>query len=101
MGTCQSPIWDAERGRLLLGRDRLGIKPLFYAGVSDTVVFASELKAVLAHPDVRREIDPQALDLYQRASEQAASEESKVTLMQIANEERAHLEQLGKLFEKL
>ena len=46
-------------------------------------------------------IEAQALDLYQRASEQAASEESKVALMQIANEERAHLEQLGKLFEKI
>ena len=46
-------------------------------------------------------IEAQALDLYQRASEQAASEESRVALMQIANEERAHLEQLAKLFEKL
>ena len=46
-------------------------------------------------------IEAQALDLYQRASERAGSEESKDTLMQIANEERAHLEQLGKLFEKL
>jgi rubrerythrin len=45
-------------------------------------------------------IEAQALDLYQRASEQAASEESKGTLMQIANEERAHLAQLGKLFER-
>jgi sulfur-carrier protein adenylyltransferase/sulfurtransferase len=45
-------------------------------------------------------IEAQALDLYQRASEQAASEESRETLMQIANEERAHLAQLGKLFER-
>ena len=46
-------------------------------------------------------IEAQALDLYQRASEKAASEQSKDALMQIANEERAHLEQLGKLFEEL
>jgi rubrerythrin len=45
-------------------------------------------------------IEAQALDLYQRASERAASEESRGTLMQIANEERAHLAQLGKLFER-
>jgi rubrerythrin len=46
-------------------------------------------------------IEAQALDLYQRASEKAASAESKGVLMQIANEERAHLEQLGRLFEEL
>jgi sulfur-carrier protein adenylyltransferase/sulfurtransferase len=45
-------------------------------------------------------IEAQALDLYQRASDTAASEESKGVLMQIANEEHAHLEQLGKLFER-
>ena len=46
-------------------------------------------------------IEAQALDLYQRASERAATEESRGALMQIANEERTHLQQLGKLFEKL
>lgn len=45
-------------------------------------------------------IEAQALDLYQRAAERAAAAESKNVLMQIANEERAHLEQLGALFEK-
>jgi sulfur-carrier protein adenylyltransferase/sulfurtransferase len=45
-------------------------------------------------------IEAQALDLYQRASEKAASEESRAALVQIASEERAHLEQLGKLFER-
>jgi len=42
-------------------------------------------------------IEAQALDLYQRASEKAASEESRTALMQIASEERAHIKQLGKL----
>ena len=46
-------------------------------------------------------IEAQALDLYQRAAEHAESEESKHVLRQIANEENAHLEQLGKLFETL
>lgn len=46
-------------------------------------------------------IEAQALDLYQRASEKSASAESRDMLVQIANEERAHLEQLGKLFERL
>ncbi len=51
---------DGER--TLLGRDRLGVKPLFYALVGDEIVFASELKAVLAHPDVSTALDEQALD---------------------------------------
>jgi asparagine synthase (glutamine-hydrolysing) len=52
-------------GRLLLARDRLGIKPLFYAHLPDgTLVFASELSAILKHPSVSREIDPLAVDAY-------------------------------------
>ncbi len=46
-------------------------------------------------------IEAQALDLYQRAAEQAENEDSRLVLTQIANEENAHLEQLGKLFETL
>lgn len=46
-------------------------------------------------------IEAQALDLYQRASERADTEQSRGALMQIANEERSHLQQLGRLFEKL
>ena len=57
-------IWDRTRRRLLLARDRLGIKPLYYHVGSDFVVFASEIKALLAHPRVPREIDLEGLDLY-------------------------------------
>ena len=58
-------VWDRARGRVLLGRDRLGIKPLYYTRLEDkTLVFGSELKAVIAHPKVRRRLDPEALDLY-------------------------------------
>ncbi|WP_337176110.1 asparagine synthase (glutamine-hydrolyzing) [Paludisphaera sp.] len=57
-------VWDAPRRTLLLGRDRLGQKPLLYREHAGRLVFASELKALLALPeaDVPREIDPTALD---------------------------------------
>jgi asparagine synthase (glutamine-hydrolysing) len=55
-------IWDVRRRRLLLARDRLGIKPLYYLLDGDSLMFGSELKALLAHPRMRREIDPVALD---------------------------------------
>ena len=46
-------------------------------------------------------IEAQALDLYQRAAERAGTDAARTALMQIANEERSHLEQLARLFEKL
>jgi asparagine synthase (glutamine-hydrolysing) len=55
-------IWDSRARRLLLARDRLGIKPLYYYATSEILVFGSELKALLAHPEVPREIDHVALD---------------------------------------
>ncbi|MFP4322243.1 MAG: asparagine synthase (glutamine-hydrolyzing) [Anaerolineales bacterium] len=57
-------IWDAHQERLWLVRDRLGIKPLFYAQFGQTLLFGSEIKAILAHPAAQREIDTNALDLY-------------------------------------
>ena len=57
-------IWDANKQQLLLARDRLGIKPLYTAQVRDTFVFASELKAILQHPDVPRNVDPVAISEY-------------------------------------
>lgn len=57
-------IWDTEDRTLFLARDRLGIKPLFYAEAKDQFLFASELKAILSHGSVRRELDPEALDHY-------------------------------------
>lgn len=55
-------IWDRSRCRLLLARDRLGIKPLYYWATDEQIIFGSELKALLAHPTVPRQIDPIALD---------------------------------------
>ena len=55
-------IWDERRRRLLLSRDRLGIKPLYYWSGEGSLVFGSEAKAVVAHPDVPPDIDAVALD---------------------------------------
>ncbi len=57
-------VWDAGRGRLLLGRDRAGEKPLFYWTSGDELAFASELRALLEHPRVPRLLDPVALRRY-------------------------------------
>ena len=58
-------LWDRGRGALFLARDRLGIKPLHYALVNGrTLLFGSELKALLLHPDLSRALDPQAVEEY-------------------------------------
>lgn len=55
-------LWDREKRELLLARDRMGIKPLYYYQLDDgSLVFASEIKALLEHPGVVREPDFQAL----------------------------------------
>ncbi|RWZ55179.1 asparagine synthase (glutamine-hydrolyzing) [Halobacillus fulvus] len=51
-------IWEQKKERLFLARDRLGVKPLFYKQHSDHVLFASEIKAILAHPGVEPELSP-------------------------------------------
>src|SRR5215204_5250104 len=45
-------VWDARRGRLFLARDRLGIKPLYYGLIDGRLIFGSEIKSVLQHPQV-------------------------------------------------
>src|SRR6266852_8729140 len=57
-------LLDVRRRTLLLARDRVGIKPLHYAVDGDRLVFASELKALLRDPALRRGVDPVALDEY-------------------------------------
>jgi asparagine synthase (glutamine-hydrolysing) len=55
-------IWDETEQTLLLARDRLGVKPLYYAMSNGTLVFASELKALLVHPGVSRTMDWEAFE---------------------------------------
>ena len=50
-------IWDEEKRALFIARDRIGVKPLFYAQVHDTFIFGSEIKTLLAHPLLEAEID--------------------------------------------
>lgn len=57
-------IWDGRRRRLMLGRDRLGKKPLYYWTDGRVLVFGSEIKAVLAHPAVPRRLDAGAIPAY-------------------------------------
>lgn len=55
-------IVDKKRKRFLLARDQFGICPLFYTILDDVIIFASEIKAILKHPSVRREVDLTGLD---------------------------------------
>ncbi len=56
-------IWNANTGELFLARDRFGIKPLYYTRLADgTFLFASEIKALLAHPHVPRRVHENAID---------------------------------------
>lgn len=55
-------IWNTRTRTLFLSRDRLGVRPLFYTHCGHHLLFASEMKALLAHPGVPREIDPLGLD---------------------------------------
>jgi len=57
-------VWDVPGRQLLLARDRVGKKPLFYALAAGQLIFASELQALIQHPEISREIDPAAIDDY-------------------------------------
>ena len=59
-------LWDARKKALVLARDRFGEKPLYYGAWPGAFVFGSEIKAVLAHPTARRELDHEALIQYLR-----------------------------------
>lgn len=55
-------LWDPARGRLMLARDRMGVRPLFYTARGEMLFFASEVKSLLTVPGIKAEMDPLALD---------------------------------------
>lgn len=57
-------LWDTEKRRLLLARDRVGIKPLHYAVAGGMLLFASEINALLVNPEIDRTLDAEAIDDY-------------------------------------
>ena len=57
-------IWDGIKKKFFIARDRYGIKPLYYANMNGSFVFASEQKAILKHPLVKKEIDSIAIKEY-------------------------------------
>ncbi|MCA9361431.1 asparagine synthase (glutamine-hydrolyzing) [Candidatus Kaiserbacteria bacterium] len=57
-------IWDINNQELVLCRDRVGVKPLYLYQNDNLLIFASEIKAILAHPKVKRELDNEALQLF-------------------------------------
>lgn len=63
-GMFAAALWSESQRRLVLARDRLGIKPLYYHLRGGELYFGSELKAILAHPEVERRLDLKGLDFY-------------------------------------
>ncbi len=57
-------IWDDNTRTLLLARDRVGIKPLYYSVAGGAILFASEIKAILADPSIRRTLEPRIIDRF-------------------------------------
>jgi asparagine synthase (glutamine-hydrolysing) len=57
-------LWDDRRQRLVLARDRIGIKPLYYSFANGSFIFGSEIKSILQHPSAVREMDISALEHY-------------------------------------
>jgi asparagine synthase (glutamine-hydrolysing) len=61
-------LWDTKEGKLLLVRDPMGVKPLYYCERGGRVIFSSEIKAILEYGDIPRRLDPLALNLYLRVN---------------------------------
>ncbi|MCG7848248.1 MAG: asparagine synthase (glutamine-hydrolyzing) [ANME-2 cluster archaeon] len=57
-------IWDSNKKKLILARDRIGIKPLHYIILKNKLIFASEIKSILQHPDVKREVNLKAFHYF-------------------------------------
>ncbi len=59
-------VWDTRERQLILARDRMGEKPLYWSLDGNRFLFASELKALTAHPDFSRQVNPEAVSLFLR-----------------------------------
>jgi asparagine synthase (glutamine-hydrolysing) len=57
-------LWDENKKTLFLARDRVGIKPLYYSLIDNSIVFASEIKAILADPAIKRTLAPEIIDRF-------------------------------------
>jgi asparagine synthase (glutamine-hydrolysing) len=57
-------LWDGRSRKMILARDRIGVKPLYYAVTGGRLIFASEIKAILAHPAIAPDIDEEAVYHY-------------------------------------
>jgi asparagine synthase (glutamine-hydrolysing) len=57
-------IWDERKKKLMLARDRVGIKPLYYSVSGKSMLFASEMKAIIVDPSVERKVDPEIIDRF-------------------------------------
>ena len=57
-------LWDENKGKLFLARDRIGVKPVYFSLQNDVFLFASEIKAILAYPTLTRDVDPIAMYHY-------------------------------------
>ena len=56
-------IWDKKNKSIFGARDFFGIKPFYYTIANGNLIYASEIKAILAHPDVKKEVNPIALEI--------------------------------------
>lgn len=64
LGMFAIALWDETKQQLIVARDRIGIKPLYYTFAAGNFIFGSEIKAILQHPAVSRELNEEALNLY-------------------------------------
>ncbi|MBI3788753.1 MAG: hypothetical protein HY276_10925 [Ignavibacteriales bacterium] len=64
LGMFALALWDERKQQLIVARDRIGIKPLYYTFVNGRIIFGSEIKAILQHPGVSRELNEEGMDAY-------------------------------------
>ncbi len=90
-------LWDSNKRQLFLARDRLGIKPLYYLPSKKTFLFASEIKALLAHPGVTAEFNRETLPEFLAFGYLAGTRTFFDGIRKLAPGHTAVLEQSGKL----